>query len=239
VRRVAGAFRISGEGFALDAACGLAVMPEEAATATDALRLADGRMYVRKESGRPSTVRSARDVLVRALHEREPELGAHIRGVADLSTAVGRRLRLASEALEVLGRAAELHDVGKLAMPDHLLGKPGELDAGEWELMRRHPEIGARILAPVAALAPVAELVAASHERWDGTGYPAGLAGDEIPLGARIIAVCDVYDAMVSDLPYAAARPVDEALAEIRAGAGTLFDPAVVEAFAAEVGVAR
>jgi HD-GYP domain-containing protein (c-di-GMP phosphodiesterase class II) len=129
--------------------------------------------------------------------------------------------------------AAELHDVGKVAIPDAILNKPGPLNEDEWAFMRRHTLIGERIVAAAPALCGVAKLVRASHERWDGGGYPDGIAGENIPLGARIVAVCDAYDAIVADRPYRGARSSAAALAELRRCAGTQFDPAVVEAFAA------
>ena len=106
------------------------------------------------------------------------------------------------EELDEVARAAELHDVGKIAIPDAILDKPGPLDAGEWSFMRRHTLIGERILLAAPALRPVARLVRSSHERWDGGGYPDGLAGEEIPLGARVVAVCDAFDAMTTERPY-------------------------------------
>jgi HD-GYP domain-containing protein (c-di-GMP phosphodiesterase class II) len=138
-----------------------------------------------------------------------------------------------SEQLDVLCRAAELHDIGKAAIPDAILNKPGSLNDQEWDFMRRHTLIGERILSAAPALAPVAMVVRSSHERWDGTGYPDGLAGDQIPFSARIIQVCDAFDAMTNARAYC--RPVrpEEALAELQRGAGTQFDLAVVDAFAA------
>jgi two-component system, cell cycle response regulator len=135
------------------------------------------------------------------------------------------------EGLDEVARATELHDVGKIAVPDAILDKPGALDPIEWSFMRRHPLIGERILLAAPALRPVARLVRSSHERWDGGGYPDGLRGDEIPLGARVVAVCDAFDAMTTERPYRQPITEDEALAELRRCAGTQFDPMVVEAF--------
>ena len=149
-----------------------------------------------------------------------------------LALAVGRRMGMSAEGLDVLARAAELHDVGKIAIPDAILNKPGPLDEEEWKFMRRHTILGERILMAASALRPVARLVRCSHERFDGGGYPDGLAGEQIPLGARIIFVCDAFDAMTSDRTYSTAIAPAEALAELRRCAGTQFDPRVVEAFA-------
>ena len=135
-----------------------------------------------------SAGRQSRDVLLSTLTEREPELGEHLHDVAKLALAVGRELDMSPEELDEVARAAELHDVGKVAIPDAILNKPGPLDEAEWSFMRRHTIIGERILLSAPALRPVARLVRSSHERWDGSGYPDGLAGEEIPLGARIVA---------------------------------------------------
>ena len=155
--------------------------------------------------------------------------------VAALADAVGAKLGLGTAERRAVERAARLHDVGKMAVPDAILDKEGALDDEEWAFMRRHTLVGERILAAAPSLAPVAELVRASHERVDGTGYPDGLKGDEIPVGARIVAVCDAYDAMISERAYRPPRSPEEAIAELRRAAGTQFDPQVVEAFCAVV----
>ena len=136
-------------------------------------------------------------------------------------------------------RAAELHDVGKSAVPDAILAKPGPLDEREWEFVRQHTLVGERILRAAPALASVARLVRSSHERFDGSGYPDGLAGETIPLGARIVAACDAWDAMMTNRPYRKALSQSEALTELRRCSGTQFDPLVVRALCAEVDGAR
>jgi two-component system, cell cycle response regulator len=145
-------------------------------------------------------------------------------------------LGLDPEALDELVRAAELHDVGKIAIPDEILDKSGPLSDDDWGFLRRHTVAGERILGAAAPLGPVAQLVRSSHERWDGSGYPDGLQGAEIPLGARVIAVCDAYDTMVSERHYSSALQAQAALAELRRSAGRQFDPRVVEAFVAAHG---
>ncbi|MGH2745547.1 MAG: HD-GYP domain-containing protein, partial [Thermoleophilaceae bacterium] len=174
-----------------------------------------------------------RDVLVQVLAEREPELRAHMAHVADLALRTGKCLGLLAEELDEVSRAAELHDIGKVAVPDDIIQKSGALDDAELRLVRQHTLIGERILAAAPALKGVARLVRWSHERWDGEGYPDRLRGPEIPVGARIIAVCDAYDAITSDRAYAKARSHEEALAELGRCAGTQFEPATVEAFCA------
>jgi diguanylate cyclase (GGDEF)-like protein len=224
-----------GEGFRVGASCGAVSIPDEAESATHALHLADQRMYAAKDGRRSSSRGQMRDMLLQVLREREPELHQHLRGVSALAVAVGRRLELNAEQLDEVARAAELHDVGKIAVPDEILHKPGPLDDDEWELMRQHTIIGDRILAAAPAMRPVAAIVRASHERFDGDGYPDRLAGEEIPLGARIVAVCDAYHAMTSLRPYQAIVGQETALAELERCAGSQFDPAVVAAFAALV----
>ena len=142
---------------------------------------------------------------------------------------------MTAEQIDEVVRAAELHDVGKVGIPDAILDKPAALDIGEWDFIRQHTLLGERILNAAPALRPVANIVRSSHERWDGGGYPDGLAANQIPLGARIVAVCDAYEAMVSDRPYRRALGHEPALAELRSEAGHQFDPQVVEAFLIEV----
>jgi two-component system, cell cycle response regulator len=232
---VAAAIESRGDGFHVGASFGWAELPAEAPQPSDALRLADRRLYAAKDGGRTSAARQSADVLRAVLAERDPVLGAHVDGVAALAEAVGRRLGLSRSAVRLLRRAAELHDVGKVAIPDAILTKAGALDDAEWALMREHTAIGERILSAAPALSAVAGIVRSAHERIDGAGYPDRLAGDAIPLEARIVFVCDAFDAMTSSRPYDAARTPAAAIAELRRGAGTQFDARVVEAFAAEL----
>jgi two-component system, cell cycle response regulator len=189
-------------------------------------------MYANKHAGRVSASRQTADALLRALAERDPNLGASTEAV-ELAVATARRLGLAPDEIERVRHATELRDVGKVAVPDAILGKPGPLREEEWAFVRRHPVIGERILSGAPALERVAPLVRASHERWDGAGYPDRLAGEAIPLGARIVAVADAFAAMTADRPYRSARTPAEALVELRDCAGSQFDARVVEAFAA------
>jgi HD-GYP domain-containing protein (c-di-GMP phosphodiesterase class II) len=185
-------------------------------------------MYAQKHGGRKSAGSQSRDVLLRALAERNPDLGEHLSQVAELAVAVAIKMGLSPAEVEQIRHAADLHDVGKVAIPDAIISKPTALDDEEWEFIRRHTLIGERIISAAPALAPAAHLVRSSHEAWDGSGYPDGLAGPEIPLGSRIIAVCDAFDAMVSDRSYARAKTAEEAAAELRRCAGTQFDPRIV-----------
>jgi diguanylate cyclase (GGDEF)-like protein len=235
VARSAAALSERGERFSIGASCGAVLLPHEASTPDYALQLADQRMYARKQ-GRPSAVREqTRDVLLRIMHAKQPGLPDHSSGVADLAIQVGRRLGMTAEQIDELARAAELHDIGKVGLPDAILDKPGTLDPEEWEFVRQHTILGERILSAAPALRPVATIVRASHERWDGRGYPDRLGGEEIPLAARIVAVCDAYEAITSDRCYRDARSGDVARKELVREAGRQFDPKVVAAFLEEL----
>jgi two-component system cell cycle response regulator len=236
VDRVVAALHERGEGFDVSSSHGTDILPAEGGDPARALQLADQRLYAQKGvRRRQSTTQQVRDVLLQMVTERTPELRVHIDDVALFAEGVGRRLGLRGHELHDLVRAAELHDIGKMAIPDALLTKPGALDAAEWEFMRQHTIIGERMLHVAPALGGVAQLVRWSHERMDGGGYPDRLMGDEIPLGARIIAVCDAFGAMISDRPYRRAVSADAAVAELLRHAGTQFDPEVIAAFQAEL----
>ena len=224
-----------GTGFSIGASWGKVLIPVEVVTPTDALRIADRRMYAKKGRRADSARSQTRGVLLRVLHEREPELERHLDGVARLVSLFGRQINLDAEEIDVLVRAAELHDIGKIAIPDEILHKDGDLTEEEWALMRKHPKIGERVLQAAPALGPVAELVRSTHERWDGTGYPDKLHGSAIPVGARAILICDAYNAMTEGRPYRAPMTSDEAVEELRRGAGTQFDPELVKTFAEKV----
>jgi two-component system cell cycle response regulator len=219
-----------GGGFSITASYGAILLPQESQDVVEAMQLVDQRMYAQKTSSRRLPDRQSRDVLLRALQERNPELAERHTAVARLAEAITERIGLSNEDQAQLRQAAELHDVGKLAIPEELLHKPGPLDAEEWAFMRRHPLIGERIIGAAPALAGAAKLVGATHERPDGSGYPNGLAGDQIPLGARIIAACDAFTAMTFPRPYAPQLTVPQAIDELRRCAGSQFDPRVVDA---------
>ncbi|HUQ22198.1 MAG TPA: HD domain-containing phosphohydrolase [Gaiellaceae bacterium] len=222
-----------GEGFRISAAYGTVALPEEAASVADALRIVDGRMYDEKDGRRASAGRQSRDVLLRVLYERDARLQGHLSGLVELVGAAGTRIGLSDDELADVSLAAELHEVGKLAIPDSILLKPGPLTDDEWRFVRRHPLIGERILSSAPALAKVARLVRSTQERMDGMGYPDRLFGDDIPLGSRIIGACAAFVAMTSELAHRAARTPDEAIVELRRCAGSQFDANVVEALVA------
>ncbi len=176
------------------------------------------------------------EALAAALAAKDAYTADHARSIADQAEAVGRRLGLGEQELRDLRLAAVFHDIGKIAVPESILNKPGPLTPEERAVMERHTVAGEQILAPVEFLAGVCKLVRHEHERWDGAGYPDRLAGEEIPLGSRIILACDALHAMTSDRPYRRALPADVAHAELRRHAGTQFDPRVVQALLAEIG---
>jgi HD-GYP domain-containing protein (c-di-GMP phosphodiesterase class II) len=210
------------------------VLPDEATDASHALTLADERLYAQKHSRRGETDRSMHAFLD-ALAEREPDLQAHLEGVGALAVEVGRRLGLRRDELDEVSRAAQLHDLGKLAVPDEILHKRGPLDEREWEFIHQHTVVGERILRASPAFRSVAAIVRSSHENWDGTGYPDGLAGEEIPLASRIVSACDAFSAMTSTRPYRTAMTVEAALEELERCAWTQFDPTVARVLAAHV----
>ena len=235
IARTAAALTETGTQFSVRASFGAVLLPHEAGNLEHALQIADQRMYADKQWHPAGSLHEARDVLMRTMQAKQAELDEHSDGVAQLTVAVARQLGLAGETLQEVARAAELHDVGKVGIPDAILNKPAALDTEEWQFMRQHTVLGARILNAAPGLRTVADLVRASHERWDGAGYPDGLSGDDIPFGARIIAVCDAYAAMTSDRPYQVAFSHETACHELRENAGTQFDPVVVDAFLAAI----
>jgi HD-GYP domain-containing protein (c-di-GMP phosphodiesterase class II) len=174
-----------------------------------------------------STVES----LANALEAKDEYTGDHARALAEMALAVGAEVGLSGERLKMLELAALFHDIGKIGVPSEIIRKPGPLSAVEKTIVRRHPEIGEQILAPVPFLQPIRHMIRACHERWDGKGYPDGLTGEGIPLEARIVFVCDAYHAMTTDRPYRSALPENEAVRRLRRGAGRQFDPHIVHAF--------
>jgi putative nucleotidyltransferase with HDIG domain len=175
--------------------------------------------------------------LAAAVEARDENTKGHNMRVAEIAVSIGRELGLPTQALRTLARAGMLHDVGKIGIPDAILSKPGPLDAAEWTIIRRHPELGVDILRKIPTLRQEADVVAAHHERIDGTGYPRGLKGKEIPMEARIVAVADTYDVLVSDRPYRKARTREESIKILREESGTRLDGDVVDALFRVLGV--
>ena len=173
----------------------------------------------------PRTITS----LAAAIEAKDTETHDHLQRVQVYSMEIGRELRLGESELEALKAAALLHDIGKIAVPDHILGKPGKLTPAEFQKMKIHPVVGAEIVERVRFPFQVAPIVRCHHEKWDGSGYPAGLKGEEIPIGARILSAVDCLDALASDRHYRRALPLDEAMAIVERDSGKAFDPRVVE----------
>jgi diguanylate cyclase (GGDEF)-like protein len=219
-----------GEGFSITASGGSVLLPNETQDPEKAMQWADARMYADKNTGRLSAGDQTRNVALNMLAAHESGLFQHSSRVAELASEVGKRMGMGPEALDELVRAAELHDVGKVAIPFSILEKPAALNDEEWQMIRRHPMVGANILSSAPALAGASSIVRSAHERYDGDGYPDGLSAEEIPLASRIIFACDAFDAMTSERAYRKARSEHEALEEIIRCAGTQFDPAVAAA---------
>ena len=237
---------------------GLATFPVQGHGRDELIRLADSALYWAKEHGknrvrlyRPDVVELAElkrlaagpdkaaryraaASLAKAVDARDTYTGSHSERVSELAARVASRLGLEPEQVELTRLAGSLHDLGKLAIPEEILRKPGALTDSERLVLERHPQIGFRMLDSLG-VDPVADLVLHHHERWDGAGYPDGLQGEEIPLGARIIFVTDAFDAMTSDRIYRPKRSSGAALAELERCAGSQFDPAIVAAFAEEI----
>lgn len=169
--------------------------------------------------------------LATALEVKDVTTAHHVQRVCDLAQACLREIDPGLAANHDVLYGFMLHDVGKIGIPDSILGKPGPLDAAEWRVMRTHPELGVKILGPVGLPTMTTDIVLCHHERWDGTGYPLGLGGEDIPLTARVFSVADAFDAMTSHRPYRAAMRRSEACERVAAMAGRAYDPGVVEVF--------
>jgi len=247
-------FEISG-GLHLTCSVGVACYPEHAADQDALLTAADQAMYGAKRLGRnqvrmvcdpaiialltTETAEGGReetalhgtvDALVTLVEKRDWSLGHHSQQVADLVRQLALARGMSLEEAQVVALAGQLHDIGKVAIPDAILQKPGPLTEEEWEQMRRHSIVGAEVISCIPSLRPLAPVIRAHHERWDGQGYPDHLQGEQIPLAARLIAVVDSYTVMITDRPYQLARPQAVVLVELQRCAGSQFDPRVVEA---------
>jgi diguanylate cyclase (GGDEF)-like protein len=219
-----------GEGFAITTSYGAVLLPADASTAADAMRAVDLRMYENKNSSRVPADAQTINALLRTIHERDPEWAQRLVSTADLAGAVCQHLDLPAADTARIRQAAQLHDIGKVGIPDEILRKPDRLAPQEWAFIQQAPAIGERIVVSAPALAAVAPLIRSAREHYDGSGYPDGLAGTDIALGARIIAACAALAAMTSDRPYAHRLDTAAALDELHRAAGSQFDPTIVAA---------
>jgi diguanylate cyclase (GGDEF)-like protein len=220
-----------GDSFIVTASSGVVHLPAEAGDSTEALRIADNRMYQNKRGSRTSTLSQTTDLARSVIAENDLGLHEHSNGVAAMAQAIGTQLGLDEDQVADLGRVGDLHDIGKVGVPRAILDHPGPLRDQDWQFIRQHTLIGERILASAPVLAPIARLVRSTHERYDGTGYPDGLAGDDIPLLSRIVFVCDSWDAMNNcSRRYRTQLTPGQAQAELQNSAGTQFDPTIVDA---------
>ena len=225
-----------GTGFSIGASYGMVTIPSEANDVSGSLHIADTRMYAKKNGRRAATIiAQTRDVLLRVTAEHSAGLPEHMLDVGELSRDVARRLGLDAETIELTLRTGELHDVGKIALPESILSNPAPLSETEWAFVHNHTLIGERVLNAAPALQPVAKLVRSTHERYDGAGYPDGLRSGQIPLPSRIVFACDAFHAMIASRPYAPEMSETDARAELRRCAGSQFDPRVIDALLAEL----
>jgi diguanylate cyclase (GGDEF)-like protein len=197
----------------------------------DTLKAAENDMYSHKlfeiTSHRSETIKT----ILNTLHEKNPREEKHSERVSLICTKIGSEIKMSKEEISMLKAISNLHDIGKIAIDEAILNKPGKLDDHEWEAIKRHPEIGYRILTASAEYKDIAEDILSHHERYDGKGYPRGLSGEDIPIRARIISIADAYDAMISERPYRKPMSHEQAMDEIRRCRGTQFDPAIADVF--------
>ena len=220
-----------GAGFSIGCSFGTASL-QAGGSLEAALHVADQRLYTAKRAAQADRRSEAKDALLQVLAEQSKDLVTHLGHVAELAASTATTLSLPPEQIELTRLAAELHDIGKAAIPDSILNKPGLLTASERLFMERHSAIGERIVAAAPTLEAIAPIIRAAHERPDGAGYPDGLHAEQIPICSRIIAVVDAYDAMTTNRAYRKAISHQEALTELRANGGTQFDEDVIKAFA-------
>lgn len=206
-------------------------LPAEDFTLQQLLKVADKNMYREKLLQRHSAKSAIVSTLTNLLTERDLVTGGHADRMLDMAELMGKQMALRESNLVSLKLLAQFHDIGKIAIPDAVLGKPAALTDEEWEVMRSHCQIGFRIANAANVFIEISELILMHHEWWDGSGYPLGIKGESIPLECRILAIIDAYDAMTSDRPYRKAMSREAAISELRAGAGTQFDPNLVGVF--------
>jgi len=192
-----------------------------------AVAIENARLFIEMEDALLQTV----DALATVIDLRDTYTITHSRQIANFAAHIARLLNCSTEEISAIYWGGLLHDIGKIGIPDAVLLKPAILDEKEWEIIHKHPEIGAQLVYQIKKLSNVAPIILYSHERYDGKGYPRGIKGEEIPLGARIIAVVDAYSAMITDRVYRSAMSINEAIQELKRFSGTQFDRKVVDVF--------
>lgn len=214
---------------------GVATKHDKSLTINEVIKMAEDSMFRQKLLQNKSLHSAIIASMKTSLFEKSQETEEHALRLIEISKSLGRKLNLVKEQLTELELLSTLHDIGKIGITDNILNKPGKLNEDEWREMKKHPEMGYRIAMSTPELKQIAEYILSHHEKWDGSGYPYGRRGEEIPLLSRIIAVADAYDAMTSDRPYRKAMSKEAALEELRVNSGTQFDPNIVEIFLNEI----
>lgn len=221
----------------LSFSAGLATKADDTMSMNRLIKMAEDSMYRNKLLQNKSLHSSMINSMKTSLYEKSQETEEHAMRLIEISRAFGRKLNLVEEQLIELELLSTLHDIGKISITDNILNKPGKLTVDEWVKMKQHPEAGYRIAMATPELKQIADYILNHHERWDGSGYPYGKKGDEIPLLSRIISIADAYDAMTTDRPYRKAMSKSEALDEIKRNAGSQFDPRLAELFINEIAI--
>jgi diguanylate cyclase (GGDEF)-like protein/PAS domain S-box-containing protein len=210
---------------------GISTKVKEDESIEEILKAAENKMYLQKMGDEKRIHRSMIFSLEKSLDKKNYETEEHVKRMEELALLLGKDLKLPENKLNELVMLSALHDIGKIAVADSIILKPGKLTREEWEMVKKHPEVGYRIAKSSTDLAAIADAILTHHENWDGSGYPEGLKSEEIPLISRIISIVDAYDAMTNDRPYRRAFTKEQAIADIKRYSGTKYDPKLVEVF--------
>jgi diguanylate cyclase (GGDEF)-like protein/PAS domain S-box-containing protein len=224
-------YQYSTQDLPLSISLGISTKVKEDENIEEILKTAENKMYLQKTGDEKRTHKSMIFSLEKSLDKKDYETEGHVKRMEELALLLGRGLKLPENKLNELVMLAAIHDIGKIAVADSIILKPGKLTAEEWEMVKKHPEVGYRIAKSSTDLAAIADAILAHHENWDGSGYPEGLKSEEIPLVSRIISIVDAYDAMTNDRPYRGALTREQAIADIKKYSGIKYDPELVEVF--------